>query len=133
MRAADVVRRDREIHLALQQVGVGLHVARQVADVAPVAVGDVAEIGSPFSSICGKRSWLKSKTLSGSDVVEDLGVEHIDAGVDGVAEDFAPARLFEELLDAALVVGDDDAVFQRIGDMRERQRRHRLASLVDTR
>ena len=36
------------------------------------------------------------------EVDEDLGVEHIDAGIDGVAKDLAPAGLFEELLDVAL-------------------------------
>src|SRR5262249_22128321 len=64
------------------------------------------------------------------EVGKDLGVEHIDAGVDRVAKDLAPTGFFEELLNTSIVASDDDAVLQWVGDMSEGQRRHRLALTV---
>ena len=46
--------------------------------------------------------------------VEDLRLQHVDAGVDGVGEDLAPRRLLQEPLDPAVGVGDDDAEVERV-------------------
>ena len=52
-------------------------------------------------------------------MLQHLGLEHVDAGVDGVGEHLAPRRLLEEALDPALVVGDDDAELERVVDRLE--------------
>jgi hypothetical protein len=70
----------------------------------------------------GVRSFL--------DVLEDLRLDHIDAGVGVVAEDLAPRRLLEEALDVALVVRDDHAVLEWIGHRVEHDGRVRAALLV---
>ena len=55
---------------------------------------------------------------------QDLRLEHVDAGVDGVGEDLAPGGLLEETLDPAGLVGDDDPELERVGDALERERRN---------
>ena len=71
----------------------------------------------------GKTSWLKSTTLSVRNVVEDGGLEDVDASVDGVGEHLTPAGLLEELADLALVVDDDDAVLEGIWNVVESEGR----------
>ena len=85
--------------------------------------------GSSSSSF-GKTSLEKSTDRSG-DVVEDLGLEHEDAGVDGVAEHLAPRRLLEEALDRAVLVGDDDAELERVLDVHEADGGQRLVLVVE--
>ena len=62
--------------------------------------------------------------LVGRDMAQHLGLEHVDARVDRVREDLSPGRLLEEALDAALLVGDDDAELERIGDAFQADRHH---------
>src|SRR3990170_2366879 len=49
--------------------------------------------------------------------------EHVDTGVDGVAEDLAPCRFFEESCNAGVGVGKDDAIRKRIRVTRQNDRR----------
>ena len=67
----------------------------------------------------------------GLDVVEDLGLHDVDAGVHGVGEDLAPGRLLQEALDLALLVDDGDAEFQRIGHPRQADGDQRALFLVE--
>src|SRR5581483_94571 len=48
------------------------------------------------------------------DGVEDLRLEDVDAGVDGVAEHLAPRGLLEEALDRTVLAGDDDPEVERV-------------------
>ena len=91
------------------------------AHVLPVALGHVAV--EPLAVRQRRRERLAGEVdrLPLGDVVEDLRLEHVDAGVDGVAEDLAPGRLLEEPLDRPVLVGDHDAELERVLDGLERQ------------
>src|SRR5262249_37497890 len=91
----------------------------EVADVAPVAAGDVTKDRVALLEHVWEDILTEVSGFVLLDVVEDDRIEQIDARIDGVAEDLAPTRLLEELVDAAVIVGDDDAVFERIGDVSE--------------
>src|SRR5207248_8392870 len=119
-----------QVDLAAQVVGAGGHVVGDGADVAPVAFGHVAEHGVAFLKEDGEEVVAEIEHLVGLVVAKDGGVEDVDAGVDGIGEDLAPARLFLELLDAAVVVYDDDAVFEGVGHALEDQGGHGLLLLV---
>ena len=107
--------RDLHLHLAVEDVGMGTQVGLQGADVLPVAADRRSRnMGRPASSMAGKTSEEKSTARSRGDPVEDLRLEHVDAGVDRVAEDVTPAGLLQEALDAPLGVDDDDAELERV-------------------
>ena len=55
-------------------------------------------------------------------MLQHLGLEHVDAGVDRVREDLAPGRLLEEALDLAVLVRDDDPELERVVDRLEADR-----------
>ena len=55
-------------------------------------------------------------------MLQNLGLEHVDAGVDRVREDLAPGRLLQEALDAPVLVGDDDPELERVLDRLEADR-----------
>jgi hypothetical protein len=54
--------------------------------------------------------------------VHDLRLDHVDAGVDGVAEDFAPGGLLLKPKQPSIIGGYHHAVLQRIGHPVERER-----------
>ena len=101
------------------------------ADVFPVARCDRADEGLPVSEQPGKHIAREVDLLVAIDVLEDLGVEHVDAGVDRVAEDLSPGRLLEESLDRPVFAGDDDAELEGVLDVREPDRRHRFVLVVE--
>jgi hypothetical protein len=68
--------------------------------------------------------------LALGDVIEDARFEYVNARVDSVTEDLAPRRLFEEPLNRAVVVGDDDAELKWVLHRLERDRGHRALVLV---
>ena len=105
---------DLDVDLALEHVGLSLHIALVGADVLPVALGDVAVDGLAFLHQLREDVAGPVDGDIGLDVVEDLGLHDVDAGVDGVGEDLAPGRLLQEALDLALLVDDGDAELQRI-------------------
>ena len=118
--------------LAVEDVLVGADVGLERADVLPVARRRSRRTAAcPSASSAGNTSLEKSTGSSAVDVVEDLGLEHVDAGVDGVAEHLAPRRLLEEALDRAVVAGDDDAELERVLDVGEPDGGHRLALVVE--
>ena len=67
----------------------------------------------------------------GGELRQDLGFHDIDAGVDSVREDLPPGRLLKEALDPAVVVHDDDAEFQRVGDPGQPDRDQGAVVLVE--
>ena len=112
---------DVDLDLAVQDVLVGAEVGLEGADVLPVAVGHVAV--EPLAGGQGGRERLAREVdgLPLGDEVEDLRLEDVDAGVDGVAEHLAPGRLLQEPLDRPVLVGDDDAELERVLDRLEGQ------------
>ena len=112
----DAEARDVDLDLAVEDVLVGPDVGVEGADVLPVALGHAAE--ERLAVVEERREDLAGEVDGpvGRDVVEDLGLEHEDAGVDGVAEHLAPGGLLEEPLDRAVVAGDDDAELERVVD-----------------
>ena len=105
---------DVHLDLLVEDVLVGLEVGLERADVLPVAVGHVPVEGLPGRQGLGKGLAGEVHRLSFGDEVEDLRLEHVDPGVDGVTEHLAPCRLLEEPLDGAVLVGDHDAELQRV-------------------
>ncbi len=103
-----------DLDLALEHVGLRLDVALVRAHVLPVALGHVAVDRPAFLHQLGEDVAGPVDRDVGVDVVEDLGLHDVDAGVDGVREHLAPGRLLQEALDLAFLVHDRDAEFQRV-------------------
>ncbi len=122
--------RDRGRDLAVEHVAVGGEVLAEAADVLPVPLGDRAVERLAELEQLGEQLLAEVVGLAGRDVVEDLGLEHVDAGVDGVREDLAPGRLLEEPLDPALVVDHDHAEVERVLDVLQDDGGHGAAALV---
>ena len=83
----------------------GAQVGLDGADVFPVPVGDVTVQG--LTLLQHRREHVPGEVddLALGDDVEDLGLEHVDAGVDRVGEHLTPGRLLEEPLDRAVGLG----------------------------
>ena len=105
---------DVDDHLGVEHVLVGLDVGVEGADVLPVPLGHVAEQRDAVFEQPGKDVGREVDRLLRLDVVEDVGLEHVDAGVDGVGENLSPGGLLQEPLDRAVLPGDDDAELQRV-------------------
>lgn len=110
---------DLDVDLALQHIGLGLHIALVGAHVLPVALGDIAVDGLSFLHELREDIPGPVHGGIGLDVVEDLGLHDVNARVHGVREDLAPGRLFQEAFDLALLVHDRDPEFQGIGNTGE--------------
>ena len=112
--AAQPDARDLELHALVERVEVRLAVLLEVPDVLPVAVHDVAVDGPALLE--QEREQLLGEVVRRplGNVAEHLGLDHVDAGVDRVGEHLRPGRLLEEALDAAVLVGDDDAELERV-------------------
>ena len=120
-----------QLDLAVEGVPVGLQVLLQAADVLPVALAHHAVERLVHVEQLREQVVAEVVGLPLGDVVEDLGLEHVDAGVDRVGEDLAPARLLQEALDAPLLVHDDHAELQRVLHALERDGDHGLALFVE--
>ena len=121
---------DFEPHLAFERVVVRLLVLFEVADVGPVRVDHVAAELHAVAQHLGEEVAREIVVAAPDHPVEDGRFEHVDAGVDRVGEDLAPRRLLEEARDAAGLVGDDDAEFERVGDALQRDRDVVVLALV---
>ena len=112
---------DVDVDLAIQDVLMRAEVGLERPDVLPVAIAHVAI--EAFAGSQRRRERLTGEVhgLALGDEVEDLGLEHVDPGVDCVAEHLAPRGLFQEPFDRAVLVGDDDAELQRVLDRLEGQ------------
>ncbi len=89
------------------------------ADVLPVAAGDVAVQRGALGQQLGEHVGRPVDGHPGGDLVEDLRLHHVHAGVDGVGEDLPPGGLLQEALHPALLVDDDDAELQGVRDALE--------------
>ena len=105
---------DVQRHLLVEGVEVRLPVLVQVADVLPVAVEHVAVDGAAHLEQQRKQLLREVVWTLGRNVLQHLGLEHVDTRVDCVREDLAPRRLLEEALHLPVVVRDDDAELERI-------------------
>ena len=112
---------DVDVDLAIQDVLMGAEVGLERADVFPVPVGHVAIQALAGGQSGRERIGREVHGLTLSDKIEDLGLEHVDPGVDGVAEHLAPCGLLQEPLDGAVLVGDDDPELQGVLDRLEGQ------------
>ena len=118
-----------ELGLAVEDVEVRLAVLVQVPDVLPVAVADVA-VERPAHVEQEREELLRPVVRAVvRDVAEHLGLDHVDAGVDGVREDLRPRGLLEEALDLSVLVRDDDPELERVVDALQADR-DRSALLV---
>ena len=122
---------DLDVDLALEDVGLGLHIALVGTDVLPVALGDIAVDRLAFLHQLRKDVTGPVHRYVGLDIVEDLGLHDIDARIHGVREDLAPGRLLQEPLDLALFVDDGDTEFERIGHTRQTDGDQRALFLVE--
>ena len=93
----------------VEDVAVGPVVGVDGADVLPVAVDHEPLDGQPPLEGGREHRLGEVDRLVLGDEVEDLGLQHVDAGVDGVGEDLAPGRLLQEPLHPPVGAGDDDA------------------------
>lgn len=105
-----------DVDLALQDIGLRLHIALVRADVLPVALGDIAV--DRLALLHQLREDIAGPVDGdiGLDIVEYLWLHDVDTGVHGVRENLAPGGLLEEALDLAFLVHDGDTEFQRIRD-----------------
>src|SRR5579875_654855 len=121
--AADPDARDLEADPLVERVEVRLAVLVEVADVLPVALEHMSVEGP--SHLQEQREELLREVVRTvvRDMAEHLGLEHVDAGVDGVGEHLPPGGLLEEPLDPPVLVGDDDPELERVLDRLQRDRR----------
>jgi len=121
---------DVEAHALFERIEVRLAVLVEVADVLPVAVHDEA-VHRP-SHLEQQREELFGEVVRAvlRDVPQDLRLEHVDAGVDRVAEHLPPRRLLEKALDPPVLVRHDDPELERVLDRLEADRRGRALLLV---
>ena len=107
---------DVESNGLVEGVEVRLPVLVEVADVLPVAVADAAVDRQAELEQQREQLLREVERSIGRHVLEHLGLEHVDAGVDRVREDLPPRRLLEEALDAAVLPRDDDPELERVLD-----------------
>ena len=91
-------------------VGVG------VADITPVSLGGIAEQCTIVFQHQREKILGKIEVFTFRNVGENFRLQYVNAGVDGVGDDLAPARLFQELGNALRFVGDNNAELERILD-----------------
>ena len=101
------------------------------ADVLPVALGDVAVDRQALLEQLREHVAGPVDRLARGDVVEDLGLHDVDAGVDGVGEHLPPGRLLQEALHPAVLVDDGDAELERVGDPGQADRDERALVVVE--
>ena len=106
--------RDLAHHPALEGIPVGLKVALDAADVAPVTPSHRCPERVPAPQHLWKDVLRPVAGLTVGAVVENGRLNHIDPGVDLVAEHLAPRRLLQEALDATVGSGDHHPVLERI-------------------
>src|SRR5207302_4283100 len=82
-----------DVDEAIERILLCLAVRVDVPNVGPVALGDVPEDRRAFRQQGGEDVFREVVLLAFGDVVEDLRLEDVDAGVNGVGENLAPARL----------------------------------------
>ena len=104
---------------SVHDVAVHLHVFLRRADVDPVVAIDRREKGLAALDERRKEASLDRPRDVRGNAIERLGLQHVDAGVDGVAGDLFGLRLFEKAQDVAGRVGLHEAVGGRVVDRRQ--------------
>ena len=104
----------------------------EVADVAPVAVGDIPVEPDVLPEEKGEEVLAEVVFLAVGDELEDVGLQDVYAGVDRVAENFSPRRLLEEPGDFAVMCGDHDSELERVLRVGEDDRRPGSLGFVET-
>ena len=123
--------RNRQLHVPFERVEVRLPVLVEVADVLPVALHRQPVERPPHLQEERKELLREVEGPVGRNVLEHLGLEDVDAGVDRVGEDLPPRGLLEEALDSAVVVRDHDPELERVLDGLEPDRDRRASLLVE--
>ena len=91
--------RNEDHRAAVEDVAVHLQVALLAAHVAPVALDDGAVDRVALLHELGEELRREVVRRSFGNLVEHPWLDHVDAGVDLVAEDLAPRGLLQEALD----------------------------------
>ena len=100
-------------------------------DVEPVAAAAVAEEQARLREHAREDLALDRHIEPGRDAIEELGLEHVRAGVDPVARRLARRGLLDERDHAAVVLGRHDTERARVVDLGQRDRRLRAALVVE--
>src|ERR1035438_6565372 len=111
------------LDLAVEDVRMGPQVGLQRADILPVAASHITVQRPTCFEHHGEHFGGAIDGPAGGYPVEDLRLQHVDAGVDRVAENVAPTWLLEEPLDAPVRVEDDDAELEGVVHGHQRERR----------
>ena len=94
----------RQVHELLEHVCICPYIFLQGTDVAPVAGSNVPKHGVTVLEELRKDVVAPVDGLAGGDVLEDAGVEDVNASIDRVREDFAPTRLLKKTSDPMFLV-----------------------------
>ena len=121
---------DLELHLLVEHIFVRIEIRIECADIFPKAFGYGAIQRQPFGEQLWKDLATEVDRATLGDVVEDRWLEHVDAGVDGVAEHLAPRGLLEEPFDGAVFAGDDNAEVEWVLNRRETDGGNRFVLIV---
>ena len=115
--------RDLDVDPTFERIPVRLVVGLNVSDVAPVARRQVAVQRHLVGQHLGKDLAAPIHHRGGRQQIEDLGLDHIDAGVDLVGKHFAPGRLLEKAVDGPIGIGDHHPVLEWVRHRGEDDRR----------
>jgi hypothetical protein len=113
-----------QLQPAGEEIAVCGKIFAQVPDIAPVALPDVAVERQPAVQHLRKEVLAEVVLLPVGDELQHLRLQHVDAGVDRVGEEFAPGGLLQKAHDAPIGVGEDNAVGERMRHPHEQQGRH---------
>src|ERR1700694_3653883 len=97
-----------DVDPSLERIPIRLVVGLNVADIAPIAGHQEAIERHRVGEHLGEDVAAPVHHRRGRHHVEHLWLDDIDPGVDLVGEDLTPGWLFEEAVDRAIRVGDDD-------------------------
>src|SRR6266700_382694 len=88
---SNILASDLCLDFALQDICIGSHVFWQISHITPVATfSDVAVDGITISQHHGEQFLAEVELLVFLKVRENLGVEDVDTGINGIAEHFTP-------------------------------------------
>src|SRR6267378_4591098 len=87
------------LHLPLKKIGVRARVLGDRANVGPIAVRDVPKERLALREEAREEVLAEVEHLADAETFEDARLDHVDTGIDRVAEDLAPGRLLQEFGD----------------------------------
>src|SRR3990172_9966272 len=120
-----------DIYFPRQHVPGSANVLLDIAHITPVPVGNKPKDRLARSEELWKNILAKVHRSTGFVVLEDAGVEHVDAGIYRVAEHLAPTGLLQELAYGPIFVDDDHAILQRVRYTVEGDSSHGLLGLME--